>query len=59
MDGGTPARELRVTMLSVAGALAAPLVFVGIILLRKVARRVHIKTRHWNKRLQKEFARWS
>lgn len=59
MDGGTPARALRVVMLSAATALIAPFVFVGIIVLRKVAVRMHMKTRFWNKRLQHEIARWS
>jgi hypothetical protein len=46
-------------MLSAATALIAPFVFVGIIVLRKVAVRMHMKTRFWNKRLQHEIARWS
>jgi hypothetical protein len=59
MNGGTPARELRVMILSGASVVVAPLVFVGIIVLRKVAVRVRVKTRFWNKRLQHEIARWS
>jgi hypothetical protein len=59
MDGRTPARELRVMVLSGATVVVAPLVFVGIIVLRKIAARVHVKTRFWNKRLQHEIARWS
>jgi hypothetical protein len=54
-----PARGLRVMMLSAASAVLAPFLFVSIIVLRKVALRVHGKTRFWNKRLQHELARWT
>ena len=37
----------------------APLVFVGVIVLRKVNRRSRTRFRQWNKRLQHELARWS
>ena len=50
---------LRVMALSAFSALIAPLVFVGIIVLRKVDRRLSTHLRHWNKRLQHEIARWS
>ncbi len=46
-------------VLSALSALIAPLVFVGIIVLRKVDRRLSVHLRHWNKRLQHEIARWS
>jgi hypothetical protein len=46
-------------MLSAATALLAPLVFVSIIFLRKIALRVHVKSRFWNKRLQHEIGRWT
>ena len=59
MRAGSPARELRVMMLSAASVLVAPFVFVSIIVLRKVAIRVHAKSRFWNKRLQNEIARWT
>jgi hypothetical protein len=59
MDGKTPARDLRLMMLSAATVFLAPFVFVSIIVLRKVAFRMHVKTRFWNKRLQHEIARWS
>jgi hypothetical protein len=59
MASRDPARGLRVMMLSAVSALAAPLVFVSIIVLRKVAVRVNGKTRFWNKRLQHELARWT
>jgi hypothetical protein len=59
MASRDPARGLRVMILSATSALAAPLVFVGIIVLRKVAVRVSGKTRFWNKRLQHELARWT
>ncbi|HWF15771.1 MAG TPA: hypothetical protein VG244_06280 [Acidimicrobiales bacterium] len=59
MDGGSAARELRLAILSAATVLVAPFLFVSIIFLRKVARRLHVKTRFWNKRLQHERARWT
>jgi hypothetical protein len=59
MDKGTPARELRLMMLSAATVLMAPFVFVSIIVFRKVAFRLQAKSRFWNKRLQHELARWS
>jgi len=37
----------------------APLVFVGVIVFRKVNRRSRTHLRHWNKRLQHEISRWS
>ena len=45
--------------LSALSAFVAPLVFVGIIVLRKVERRFNVQFRHWSKRLQHEIARWS
>lgn len=46
-------------MLSAASAFAAPAVFVGLIVLRKVTRRANAQARFWNKRLQHELARWT
>lgn len=51
--------ELRRIMLSGSSALISPFVFVGIIVLRKVTRRVSAQTRFWNKRLQHEISRWT
>ena len=45
--------------LSALSAFIAPLVFVGIIVLRKVDRRLSVHLRQWNKRLQHEIARWT
>ena len=50
---------LRVVILSALSAFAAPLVFVSVILLRKVDRRSRVQIRRINKRLQHERARWS
>jgi hypothetical protein len=52
-------REARLIVLSALSAFIAPLVFVGIVVLRKVNRRVNVQARFWNKRLQNEIARWS
>jgi hypothetical protein len=59
MEVGSPARNVRVMTLSALSAVLAPLVFVSIIVLRKVGVRVQSKTRFWNKRLQHEIARWT
>jgi hypothetical protein len=53
------AREGRILVLSALSAFIAPFVFVSIIVLRKVNRRVGAKARFYNKRLQHELARWS
>lgn len=50
--------ELRRAILSASSAFAAPVVFFTIIVLRKVNRRIDVKARFWNKRLQHEIARW-
>jgi hypothetical protein len=59
MDRVGISSEARVIVLSVLAGLAAPLVFVFVIVARKVERRVHIHTRFWGKRLRAEVARWS
>jgi hypothetical protein len=51
--------RLRIIAVSALAALFAPLVFVGIIVLRKAERRLNFHARAWNKRLQHEIARWS
>ena len=60
MDGRqNVVRSARLLVLSALSAFIAPLVFVSIIVLRKVNRQVNVKARFWNKRLQHEIARWS
>jgi hypothetical protein len=49
----------RLVVLSALSGFAAPLVFVSIIVLRKVEHRFNVKFRHWSKRLEHEIARWS
>jgi hypothetical protein len=56
---GGNARGLRVVFLSALSAFAAPLVFVSVILLRKVDRRGRLHFRRLNKRFQHELARWT
>jgi hypothetical protein len=51
--------ELRRIILSGSSAVVAPLVFLGIIVLRKVHHRVGVQTRFWNRRLQHEISRWT
>ena len=50
---------LRVVVLSALSAFAAPLVFVSVIVLRKVDRRSRVHFRRLNKRFQHEIARWT
>jgi hypothetical protein len=49
----------RLVVLSALSAFVAPLVFVGVIVLRKVDRRGRVQLRRVNKRLQHELARWT
>lgn len=49
----------RTVFLSGLSGFSAPLVFVAVIVLRKVSRKVNVKVRFWNNRLQHEIARWS
>jgi hypothetical protein len=48
-----------VVVLSALSAFAAPLVFVGVIVLRKIDRRGRVQFRRLSKRLQHELARWT
>jgi hypothetical protein len=48
-----------VVVLSALSAFVAPLVFVGVIVLRKIDRRGRVHARRLNKRLQHELARWT
>ena len=60
MDGSeNVAREARILVLSALSAFIAPFVFVSIIVLRKVNRRVNVQATFWNKRVRRELARWS
>jgi hypothetical protein len=52
-------REGRLLVISALSAFIAPFVFVSIIVLRKVNRRVNVQATFWNKRLRRELARWS
>ena len=56
--GGT-SDHTRVITISALSAFLAPLVFVGVIVLRKVNRRSQVQFRRLNKRFQHELARWS
>jgi hypothetical protein len=49
----------RVIAISALSGLLAPLVFVGVIVLRRVNRRSKVHFRRLNKRFQHELARWS
>ena len=51
--------QRRVIAISALSGFLAPLVFVGVIVLRKVHRRGRVHFRQWNKRFQHEIARWS
>ena len=56
--GGT-SDHTRVIAISALSGFLAPLVFVGVIVLRKVNRRSQVHFRRLNKRFQHELARWS
>jgi hypothetical protein len=56
---GTHSSALRLVVLSAISAFTAPLVFVSVIVLRKVDRRGRAQFRYWNRRLQHEIARWT
>ena len=56
--GGNSDRS-RVIAISALSGFLAPLVFVGVIVLRKVNRRSRVQFRHLNKRFQHERARWN
>jgi hypothetical protein len=49
----------RVIAISALSGFLAPLVFVGVIVLRKVNRRSRVHFRRLNHRFQREVARWS
>ena len=60
MAGTRSARsQVRLLVLSGLSAPAAPLVFVGIIMGRKVERRLGVHIGLWTKRLRHEIARWT
>jgi len=56
---GSRSGGLRVIVLSALSAFMAPLVFVGIIVMRKAERRLNVQMRQWTKRLRQEIARWA
>jgi hypothetical protein len=56
---GTNSIGARVVILSALSAFAAPLVFVSVIVLRKMDRRSRVHLRRLNKRWQHELARWT
>jgi hypothetical protein len=56
---GGIANHQRVVAISAISGFMAPLVFVGVIVLRKVNRRSRTHFRQWNKRFQHELSRWS
>jgi hypothetical protein len=50
---------LRTLSLSVVAGVFAPVVFVTVVVLRKVNRRVNLQYRFYSKRMRAEIARWS
>jgi hypothetical protein len=56
--GGFGSHQRLVAISAVSGFMA-PLVFVGLIVFRKVQRRGRVHFRQLNKRFQHEIARWS
>ena len=56
---GGSSNGVRVVVFSALSAFLAPLVFVSVIVLRKLDRRGRVHFNHWNKRLQHEISRWT
>jgi hypothetical protein len=56
---GGRSEHQRVIAISALSGFMAPLVFVGVIVMRKAHRRTRVQFRSWNKRLQHEISRWS
>jgi hypothetical protein len=56
---GRAGRELRITLVSAMSVVLAPFVLMVLLLIRKVRPRVRFLFRGWNRRLQREIARWS
>jgi hypothetical protein len=50
---------LRTFSLSVVAGAFAPVVFVLVVVLRKVNRRANVQYRFYSKRMRAEIARWS
>ncbi len=50
---------LRTMSLSVVAGASAPLVFVMVVVLRKVNRQLTVSYRFYSKRMRAEIARWS
>jgi hypothetical protein len=50
---------VRTATLSVVAGAFAPVVFVMVVVLRKVNRRANLKYRFYSKRMRAEIARWS
>jgi hypothetical protein len=59
VSGPRSSHELRTAGLSAAAGFMAPLVFVLLIALRKMRRRVNFRVRFFNQRVKREIARWS
>jgi hypothetical protein len=56
---GGSSSGLRIVALSAVSAFLAPLVFVSVIVLRKVDRRGRAQFRRWSKRFEHEISRWT
>jgi hypothetical protein len=60
MDGkGRAARDLRIMLLSAMSVALTPFVLMSLLVIRKFKPRLRFLFRHWNRRLQREVARWS
>jgi hypothetical protein len=53
------AREMRVMLLSAMSVALTPLVLTTLLIIRVLKPRLRFQLRHWNRRLQREIARWS
>ncbi len=60
MTGSKPTTSrVRLVAVSAFSAPFAPLVFAGVLVLRKARRRTLVHYRHWSRRLEHEIARWT
>ena len=50
---------MRVMLLSAMSVALTPLVLTTLLIIRMLKPRLRFQLRHWNRRLQREIARWS
>jgi hypothetical protein len=56
---GRAARDMRLMLLSGMSAALTPFVLLSLLMIKMLKPRLRFFFRHWNRRLQREVARWS